>query len=290
MPSRQNHPDYHRARIQKALEFIDRKLSTKLTVIDIANAAHFSEYHFHRLFPAYTGESIHGYVRTRRLEKAVLLMHDNPNMRLLDIALSVGFETHSAFARAFKQHFGTSPSQFDATTRAVHSAPMSLSPFLTEPLSLEWSIQSQPQMTLIYKIAYGTASGQFFPDQRPDRDFLTLLKGADQGLLGLVSAFPASPKSLNDETTPVFYGGLFTRSGLSDWSEESLIFPAGPWAVFEHKGSYDFLHQSWNRIYRAWLPHTDRRLRNTLPFEMYLNSPHQTAINELVTQIWLPIE
>lgn len=293
MPSRLNDLDHHRARIQKALVFIDQNLSAKFTVIDIAEAAHFSEYHFHRLFPAYTGESIHGYVRARRLEKAVLLMRDNPDIRLLDIALNVGFETHSAFTRAFKQHFGASPSQFDATNWAARAASLPLvSPnhSTNSRLSLEWSIRTQPQLVLTYKIAYGTVSGQFFPDQRPDRAFLTLLEESGSGLLGLVSAFPASPNSLNDETTPVYYGGLFTKPGLSTWSEQSLIIQAGNWAVFEHKGSYDYLHQSWNQIYRAWIPRTEHRLRNTLPFEMYLNNPHHTAANELVTQIWLPIE
>jgi len=283
--------DYYRARIQNALEFIEQHLSSNFTVTDVARAAHFSEYHFHRLFPAFIGESIHQYVRTRRLEKAAIRLRENPGIRLLDLALDVGFETHSAFTRAFKQHFSMSPSQF---RKSVWPSKTGHHPHFvttaTNSLTLEYSIQSLPQLFLAYKIAHGTSSGQFFVDQRPDQEFISLVQQSKRGFYGVVSAFPASPQSLNDPTAEVYYGGLFTNPKLSLWSKQNLLIPAGDWAVFHHKGAYDYLHQSWNQIYRAWLSNADYVVRDTLPFEIYLNNPQQTDATELLTQIWLPIK
>lgn len=288
--------NYYRARIQKALEFIEQHLSSKFSVTDVAQAAHFSEYHFHRLFPAFIGESIHQYVRSRRLEKAAILLRKNPQIRLLDVALEVGFETHSAFTRAFRQHFGVSPSRFkqmEWSDAVEPSRPFSIATAanpLNLKLSLKCSLRTLPQLFLAYKVAYGTSSGQFFINERPGHEFAKLIEQSESGLYGVVSAFPASPQSLNDLTAEVWYGGLLINPELCSWSKQNLLIEAGNWVVFDYQGSYDYLHQTWNQIYRAWLPQSNYVLRNTLPFEMYLNNPQDVDPTELLTQIWLPIE
>ena len=283
--------NYYRARIQNALEFIEQHLTQRFSAEDVAHAAAFSEYHFHRLFPALMGEPIHQYVRSRRLEKAATLLTENPQMRLLDLALEVGFETHSAFTRAFRQHFGVSPSQFKAQpwSNVIHASRPFLKAAAVEPLTLQHAVQHLPQLFLIYKVTHGTSSGKFFAQQDVGHEFAMLAQHNRDGLYGLVSAFPASPKSLNDLMAEVWYGGLFTTQTQCTWSQQYLCIAAGNWAVFDYQGSYDYLHQVWNQIYYAWLPNSGYTLRHTLPFEMYLNDPQQVEAAALLTQIWLPI-
>lgn len=284
--------NYYRARIQTALEFIEHHLTQKFSVKDVAHAAAFSEYHFHRLFPALMGEPIHQYVRSRRLEKAATLLKENPHIRVLDLALEVGFETHSAFTRAFRQHFGVSPSHFRTQPwpDTVHRSRPFLKAAAADSLALHYDVQRLPQLFLVYKVTHGTSAGRFFAEQDICHEFATLAQHYRDGLYGIASAFPASPKSLNDLTAEVWYGGLFERPALCPWSQQHLCIKAGNWVVFEHQGSYDYLHQTWNQIYYAWLPNSGYTLRHTLPFEMYLNDPQQVDAAALLTQIWLPIE
>lgn len=292
-------PNYYRERIQAALEFIDAHLHEKFTASDVAQAASFSEYHFHRLFRAYTSESIHQYVSSRRLEQAAQMLLADPTIRLLDLAIEVGFETHSAFSRAFKQAYGISPTQFKKleqppTSRHSfkHSQPMRPhSPRGTgEPVSLTPQIRHMPQLHFSYRIGTGVVSGHFFDDVHPSPKFDDLAGYVNENLIGFISAFPASPQSLNDLSVQVWYGGLFMKKTANHFEEHTMQFGAGRWAVFEYIGAYEYLHQIWSQIYRGWLPASGYSLRDTPPFESYLNNPREVSPEELLTEIWLPIE
>ena len=63
-------------RFNKVLDFIDRHLAEPVDLAALADVAHFSPFHFHRLFRAWMGETLGDYLRRRRLEVAALyLMH-----------------------------------------------------------------------------------------------------------------------------------------------------------------------------------------------------------------------
>ena len=72
--------------------------------------ANFSAFHFHRLFRAWTGETLGDYLRRRRVETGALRLVTQPRSTVLEVALAVGFGSGEAFARAFRQRFGASPS------------------------------------------------------------------------------------------------------------------------------------------------------------------------------------
>jgi len=69
-----------------------------------------------------------------------------------------------------------------------------------------------------------------------------------------------------------------------------VTIPGGKWAVSSHSGSYETCWQSWNRLYRDWLPASGLLARDAVPFEVYSNNPKTTPPAELQTEIWIPIE
>src|SRR5205085_6955962 len=105
---------YHE-RVLRVLVYIQNHLDDALALDDLAAVAHFSPYHFHRIFRGMVGESVMEHVRRLRLERAAhrLKFTDQPVTR---IAFDAGYEAHEAFTRAFGAMFGTAPSQF----RAAH--------------------------------------------------------------------------------------------------------------------------------------------------------------------------
>jgi len=102
-------------RMNRVLEHIDQHLDQPLELADLARVAHFSPYHFHRLFSAWVGEPLGVYLRRRRLACGAYLMASRPEASILEIALEVGFGSGEAFSRAFKQHFSVSPSTWRDT-------------------------------------------------------------------------------------------------------------------------------------------------------------------------------
>ncbi|HJV01164.1 MAG TPA: GyrI-like domain-containing protein [Burkholderiaceae bacterium] len=97
-------------RINLVLDYIDRHLDTPLELAQLADVAHFSRFHFHRIFTAWMGETVGDYARRRRLEVAAFRLSRNTGETVLDIALGTGFGSGEAFARAFKLKFGCTPS------------------------------------------------------------------------------------------------------------------------------------------------------------------------------------
>src|SRR3981081_2505903 len=96
-------------RMHRVVEYIDRQPDQTLDLETLAEVAHFSPFHFHRLFSAWMGETLGDYLRRRRVEIAATRLVGQPRVRVLQIALSVGFGSAEAFARAFKTRFGCSP-------------------------------------------------------------------------------------------------------------------------------------------------------------------------------------
>ena len=97
----------HDEKIDAILSYIQENLSSSLDVEELAARVHISRYHFMRLFKAQTGESVHAYVRQRRLMRAAHLIREG--MSAARAAEECGFADYSAFHRAFTAVFGISP-------------------------------------------------------------------------------------------------------------------------------------------------------------------------------------
>ena len=96
-------------RINRVIDYIKDHLTEKLPIAKLARLAHFSPFHFHRIFRSAVGEPLHTFVRRMRLEKAVFRMMHGPKTTLTAIAIQSGFASSSDFSRAFKQTYGFSP-------------------------------------------------------------------------------------------------------------------------------------------------------------------------------------
>jgi AraC family transcriptional regulator len=100
-------------RVNRAIDHIVRNLARPLQLQEVAQAACFSPFHFHRIFKLLLGETLNEFVKRLRLERALYLMSHAPRRPLTDVALSCGFSSSSDFSRSFRQHYGLPPSSFD---------------------------------------------------------------------------------------------------------------------------------------------------------------------------------
>ena len=99
-------------RVNRAIDHVTANLSAPLRLEDVSRVACFSPFHFHRIFRAIVGETLHDFVKRVRLERAMYLI-SHTDRSLTDIALSCGFSSSSDFSRQFRQRFGVSPRKFD---------------------------------------------------------------------------------------------------------------------------------------------------------------------------------
>jgi AraC family transcriptional regulator len=97
-----------RAKLARALEYIQDQLDADLTVSGIAQAVDLSPYHFTRLFKESTGQSPHQYVVDARVRKAKELLTTG-KFTISEAAHHVGFADQSHLTRHFKRVFGLPP-------------------------------------------------------------------------------------------------------------------------------------------------------------------------------------
>jgi len=89
--------------VQKGIDFIEANLDYDLSLQQIALETGISQWHFQRIFKALTNETLKTYIRSRRLANALekLLTTDQ---KIIEIAITAGFESQESFTRAFKRH------------------------------------------------------------------------------------------------------------------------------------------------------------------------------------------
>jgi AraC-like DNA-binding protein len=97
--------------VELAREVLARRFTEALTIPDIAAYAGSSPFHLCRAFRAATGMTIARYRDRLRLSASLGLLRERPR-RITDVALELGYNSHSHFGFAFRRTFGLTPSQF----------------------------------------------------------------------------------------------------------------------------------------------------------------------------------
>lgn len=100
----------HSKRMKQVMLYIETHLDDNPTLTELSRQACYSEFHFQRLFQTFIGETVHSYKRRLLLERAISQLRYSQST-ITDIALKCGFETASAFNKAFKSRFSFAPSQ-----------------------------------------------------------------------------------------------------------------------------------------------------------------------------------
>ncbi|MBQ8599752.1 MAG: helix-turn-helix transcriptional regulator [Oscillospiraceae bacterium] len=101
--------------IQTIIDEIDRCIKQQndeaVTLYFLSCKLGYSEFYLSRKFREISGMSFRDYLRYRKLALALKELRDT-DYSILDIALNYGFSSHEAFTRAFKEAYGTTPSEY----------------------------------------------------------------------------------------------------------------------------------------------------------------------------------
>lgn len=99
-------------RINRVVDYIETHLDDEHSLETLSRIAHFSPFHFHRIFRALTGETINNYVKRIRLQKAGSMLITDYLRPVSEVSALCGFKSTSVFCRAFRDHFGSNTGEF----------------------------------------------------------------------------------------------------------------------------------------------------------------------------------
>ncbi len=99
-------------RINLVLDFIEKNLEMDLSLESLSKKAHYSSFHFHRVFSIIIGENLNKYVNRKRIERIASILLMDSNKTIKELAYIYGFKSESSFSRTFKKYYGISPTRF----------------------------------------------------------------------------------------------------------------------------------------------------------------------------------
>jgi AraC-like DNA-binding protein/effector-binding domain-containing protein len=271
-------------------------MNEPLTLERVAREAGASPFHFVRIFCAYTGETPFEFLRRVRLTAAIGMLQEDPAGPITEIALGVGYETPSAFDKAFKKRFGMSPGEFrNLGKEPQYDLIYSLSrPSETEEMSMKLNLSAKHEIVtrpaLHYVFLEKTGPfGEIAPSTW--EDFFRLL--GDQvrpdeirGVLGMSGI----DKNKKGEDAMSYQAGFAVATKPADIPKglQYRKIDAGKYARFLLTGPYSQISPAFSQVFRA-LSENSVALREDYCVENYLNDPRNTPEEQLLTEILVPV-
>lgn len=271
--------------VNTVVEYINLHLGEEIDLKSLARISNFSPFYFHRIMKAFLGEPIGTFIVRTRTEAAARLLRYS-DVPIADIAYRIGYSSPSSLSKVFKQFYGISPLEYRNNKKFVIMRPAIIKP----DLELKKEIKNIPARNVIYirltgdyKLNdYGGTWGrlwQFVKEQN-----------LPMGECTPYCIYHDDPKvtPTNKLRTDVCMLLSVTATPKGDVGFKQL--PAGRYATFLYKGPYDNLQAVYDTIYSKYLPEMECTLRDEASGELYLNDPSCTAPEELLTEIYIPIE
>jgi AraC family transcriptional regulator len=290
-PSAQN---AHFARFRRVLAHVEGNLDAPLRLAELSALAAFSAFHFQRQFAAAFGLSVAKYVQLARLYAASHALAFDARLRILEVAIGSGYESHEAFARAFKKALGQTPSAFrDAPDwDAWHATFEQLMELRRAHMEHGHTFgQVEIRSVATTPIALLVHRGSPARIGEAVRQLIAFRKTH-----GLPPRLSATFNILydNPNTTPpedyCFGLAAATGSPVPDNPQGVVAseIPGGRCAVLRHVGPDATMFQAVNFLYAEWLPQSGETLRDFPPYlqrVLFQDVPPQEA----VTDIFLPL-
>lgn len=271
--------EYQR-RLHAVIEYVDRHLDENLDLATLSGVAHFSAFHFHRLFHALTGEPLGDYIRRRRLEMAAMRLRSQPDLPVLEVALGVGFGSTEAFARAFRARFACTPtawrnSKHDQVARKTGQAPQVELRKNGGKSSQETAMNANLKVTLVDRepthVAYlrytgpvGIAIGTFWMGTVAPWMGTNNLYGRDRYGISLDDPSVTKDASIRYDACVASPEGE-VLSG----NPQRKVIPGGKYAALQFEGTGAEISAAWDRLLRDWLPKSGMQLDSRPFFEHY---------------------
>jgi AraC family transcriptional regulator len=297
-----SHSEYT-TRMHRVLDHIDAHLDQPLSLEALAGVAHFSAFHFHRLFSAWMGETLGDYLRRRRLEVAAMRLVGQPRLAVTRVALGVGFGSSEAFARAFKARFGLSPTswrQVEQRKRGQanrkNDQAIETRPADHEPMDNTTTIPAVSKVTIIERqpttVAYLRHVG---PYGQPLSDFWEKTAYPWLATNGLLNR-PRYGISLDDPgiTAPeklrydaaVEVAADFAGAG----PYQKTTIPGGKYAAGSFQGTVAEIGPAWDAMMRDWLPRSGMQIDARPIFEYYpTDSTYDPASGVFSCDLCIPV-
>jgi AraC family transcriptional regulator len=275
-------------RLNDALDYLEANLEAEVDTLRAAQIAACSQFHFQRMFTYIAGVPLGEYIRRRRMTLAALALTAGEE-KVIDLALRYGYESPTAFNRAFQSVHGVPPSRArEAGVRLTAYPRITFTLTVKGETAMNYRIETMGafriigmKTTLPMDMEQSFAAVPAFWGRSVARvpELLPLAAGEPKGLLGVSAC-------MGGETFD-YYIAVASDAPAPEGMVEYAV-PAGTWAIFVCEGPMPEAMQSLQkRIVTEWLPTSGYEYANAPDVEVYFAGDQRAA--DYHCEAWLPI-
>lgn len=277
-------------RMNEAIRYIEDNLAGSINYETASQKACCSVYHFQRMFSYMAGVPISEYIRCRRLALAAFDLR-NSNEKVIDIGLKYGYESPTAFTRAFGNMHGISPTAAKENGATVKAYP---------PISFQITVKGAVEMKyrIEERLAFHIVGVSEQYSLNIEENFKkvplfwqkTTMDGSIPKILSLMNQPPLGILGVStwtDGNVFDYFIAVSSNKAVPQGMKEYTV-PACTWAIFECIGPMPQAMQSLQkRIVTEWLPSSGYEYANAPDIEVY--SDGDQSSNDYRCEVWLPI-
>ncbi len=276
--------------IEEAVEYIEKNITSDLTVSRIALEVNISPFYFQKGFSMLCGYTVGEYIRLRRLSLAGsdLLLSDS---KVIDLAVKYGYDSPDSFTKAFTRFHGSTPTDIRRNGASLKTfAPLHIRLLLEGGTVMEYRIEKKNAFRVM-----GVSRLFSYESAKTDiPKYWGEILSADEkkSLMGMYGI------CFDEEMT----GNQFRYMIADDLQEniaagerlERCEISAHTWAVFPCRGPMPSALQEVNRrIFSEWLPASRYEIAEGYNIEYYSNADDYkggTQDPEYYTEVWIPVK
>lgn len=274
-------------RLNSAMQYIEEHLSDNIDYEQVSKVAFCSTYHFQRMFSYMADVPLSEYIRRRRMTMAAVDLQ-NGDGKIIDIALKYGYDSPTAFNRAFQSVHGIAPSLVKAGGVSLKSfSPISFKITIKGAAEMDYRIEKKDEFRIV-------GIGQSL-EKEIEKNFENVPKMWQKAALD--GTIPKLASLMNSE--PMGILGVSVCNDMENWryliavastltidnSLEEYIIPSSTWAVFTGEGTGKSIQELEKRIVMEWLPTSGYEYTNAPEIEVYLNADPENTKYE----VWIPV-
>ncbi|KZX62747.1 AraC family transcriptional regulator [Vibrio sp. HI00D65] len=273
---------------------IDSNPNKKHSLQELSDIAGISKYHFQRLFKSVVGVSPHRYILLSRLRQASFELAYFKDLKIIDIAISAGFESPEAFTRAFVRLFEQTPTDFRKRPKWAnwgHKFNIRV-PVREKKYDVNIEKKSSRKCVMI------THRGEYLEGMTAFDTLLSWLVKNDYYTESSINTIPfitipysnplitASSDYRCDIAIPIDCHVPTNELGIF-----SGVIPGGDFAVLNYIGQrevHGFVH-AISKVITDFLPKTEWEPLPAPALFEHVNSPLFVPETELITKIYIPL-
>lgn len=274
-------------RLNRTMEYLEEHMTSEIDYGEAAKLLCCSVYHFQRMFSYMANMPLSEYVRRRRMSLAAADLQSGA-ARVVDVALKYGYDSPTAFNRAFQSVHGIAPSQARVAGVALKAFP-----------PIRFSITIKGDAAMNYRIEQKEAfrivgvSKPLYEDLEQNFTIVPQMWGeaAAGGLIPrLAGKMDSSPMGLLGVSACHIPGAwryfiAVASSQPADEGLEEYTVPASTWAIFSGEGDNRSIQELEKRIVTEWLPSSGFEYAEAPDVEVYLSPDPAQARYE----VWIPV-